>query len=122
MINLKEFFALVNNAYAFLGVKMDMALAEAVFKEADKDHDGYITYVEYFQYIEKCICQTRERSALYRLRVCRVPEAAREGPRASRENRSGKPGEGVEQPAEAVPLVAAQKTLRGLCLRQKSHC
>lgn len=44
-INLKEFFTLVNNAYAFLHVKMDLGLAETVFKEADKDGDGLITYV-----------------------------------------------------------------------------
>lgn len=65
LINLQEFFTLVNNAYSFLKVKMDQGLAETVFKEADKDGDGNITYVEYFQYIDKCICQTRARNASF---------------------------------------------------------
>ena len=42
---------------------MDLELAEKVFKEADKDEDGLITYVEYFQFIEKCVCQTKARTS-----------------------------------------------------------
>lgn len=45
LINLQEFFKLVNDAYSFLHVSMDQGLAETVFKEADKDGDGHITYV-----------------------------------------------------------------------------
>ncbi len=69
-ISLQEFFTLVNNAYSFLKVKMDMGLAEQVFKEADKDNDGLITYVEYFQFIEKCVCQTKSRKELLYVRIC----------------------------------------------------
>lgn len=35
----------MNNAYKFLGVQANEELANQVFKEADKDADGYITYV-----------------------------------------------------------------------------
>lgn len=55
-----EFFTLVNNAFSFLKVQMPQAQAEEVFKQTDKDGDGLITYVEYFQFIDKYICQTRE--------------------------------------------------------------
>lgn len=44
-INLQEFRSLMNNAYKFLGVEANEELANQVFKEADKDADGYITYV-----------------------------------------------------------------------------
>lgn len=44
-IKQSEFFDLMNKAYSFLKVKMDLGLAEQVFKEADKDADGLITYV-----------------------------------------------------------------------------
>ena len=50
---------LINNAYKFLGVAANADLADSVFKEADKDKDGLITYVEYFQFIEKYVCQTK---------------------------------------------------------------
>lgn len=35
----------MNNAYKFLGVQATEDLATHVFKEADKDADGFITYV-----------------------------------------------------------------------------
>ena len=38
---------------------MDQELAEKVFNEADKDGDGLITYVEYFTFIERYVCQTK---------------------------------------------------------------
>lgn len=60
-----EFLTLINNAYSFLGVKADAALAETVFKEADKDGDGFITYVEYFKFIEKYVCQTKAGKMLF---------------------------------------------------------
>lgn len=60
-----EFFTLVNNAFAFLKVQMPQAQAEEVFKQTDKDGDGLITYVEYFQFIDKYICQTRECTKLF---------------------------------------------------------
>ena len=47
---------------------MDLELAEKVFKEADKDEDGLITYVEYFQFIEKCVCQTKARTSLLNIK------------------------------------------------------
>lgn len=50
-INFKQFHTLVDKAFEFLKVKIEQGLADSVFKEADKDGDGYITYVEYFQYI-----------------------------------------------------------------------
>lgn len=60
-----EFFTLVNNAFSFLKVQMPQAQAEEVFKQTDKDGDGLITYVEYFQFIDKYICQTRECTKLF---------------------------------------------------------
>lgn len=44
---------------------MDLELAEKVFKEADKDGDGLITYVEYFTFIDKCVCQTKARKIFF---------------------------------------------------------
>lgn len=71
-ITKEEFFILVNKAYEFLKVKMDLGLAESVFNEADKDKDGLITYVEYFQFIEKCVCQTKEGNSKFIFRVCTI--------------------------------------------------
>lgn len=73
-ITLAEFLKLVNNAYSFLKVAMDAGLAEQVFKEADKDGDGLITYVEYFQYIDRYICQTKSRNIFDNSRIRCLPE------------------------------------------------
>ena len=62
-ILLPEFIELLNNAYAFLGVKCNQASAQVIFKTADKDEDGLITYVEYFQFIDKYVCQTESRKS-----------------------------------------------------------
>ena len=56
-----EFFTLLNNAYAFLDVSCSKDLATQIFNDADKDRDGLITYVEYFQVIDKYVCQTNSR-------------------------------------------------------------
>lgn len=48
---------------------MDQELAEKVFKEADKDGDGLITYVEYFTFIERYVCQTKAGKFLF---ICRI--------------------------------------------------
>ena len=66
-IMLSEFIELLNNAYMFLGVKCHRELAKSIFEEADKDHDGRITYVEYFQFIEKYVCQTDSRNFVFNL-------------------------------------------------------
>ena len=66
-IVLNEFVELLNNAYTFLNVKCNRELAKSIFEEADKDHDGRITYVEYFQFIEKYVCQTDSRNFVLNL-------------------------------------------------------
>ncbi len=58
-MTLQEFETLCNNAWKFLKVTIPSATAKDIFNEADKDKDGLITYVEYFQFIEKYICQTK---------------------------------------------------------------
>ena len=40
-------------------VSIPSETAKEIFNDADKDKDGLITYVEYFQFIEKHICQTQ---------------------------------------------------------------
>jgi len=57
LINLDEFVKLLNRAYKFLGVAVDTATATAIFREADKDRDGYITYTEYFNFIDLYLCR-----------------------------------------------------------------
>lgn len=54
-----EFEMLCNNAWKFLKVSIPSGVAKQIFNDADKDRDGLITYVEYFQFIEKHICQTK---------------------------------------------------------------
>ena len=58
-ITLDEFNLLLNNAYEFLGVHPDPSLTSTLFTQADKDHDGLITYGEYFQFVEKFICRPK---------------------------------------------------------------
>lgn len=40
-------------------------VCDEVFAEADQDKDGLITYVEYFKFIDKYICQTKAQFAEY---------------------------------------------------------
>jgi len=54
-----EFEILCNNAWKFLKVTIPSGTAKEIFNDADKDRDWLITYVEYFQFIEKHICQTK---------------------------------------------------------------
>lgn len=49
----------MNNAYAFLGVKVDAEAAQAIFNSTDKDKDGFITYQEYFTYMVKHIIKPK---------------------------------------------------------------
>jgi hypothetical protein len=46
-----EFQILCNNAWKFLKVSVPSETAKEIFNDADKDRDGLITYVEYFQFI-----------------------------------------------------------------------
>lgn len=55
----QEFEILCNNAWKFLKVSVPSGTIREIFNDADKDRDGLITYVEYFQFIEKHICQTK---------------------------------------------------------------
>ena len=50
-MNVEEFEKLCNNAWKFLKVSIPNQIAQQIFGEADKDRDGLITYVEYFQFI-----------------------------------------------------------------------
>jgi Ca2+-binding EF-hand superfamily protein len=54
-MNLHEFTILMNHAFSFLGVKVDDDGAKAIFMDADHDHDGIITYEEYFSSVQKHI-------------------------------------------------------------------
>lgn len=58
-MTLDELQTLCTNAWKFLGISCPNDAAQDIFREADKDKDGLITYVEYFQFIEKFICQTK---------------------------------------------------------------
>lgn len=57
----EEFWKLINQAFSFLKVEMNRDMSNQIFKECDKDEDGKITYVEYFQFIDKYICFTAAR-------------------------------------------------------------
>lgn len=52
----EEFWKLVNESFSFLKVEMPRELANDAIRAADKDGDGMITYVEYFQFIDHYIC------------------------------------------------------------------
>jgi Ca2+-binding EF-hand superfamily protein len=58
-MTVQEFEILCNNAWKFLKVTIPSGTAKEIFNDADKDRDGLITYVEYFQFIEKHICQSK---------------------------------------------------------------
>lgn len=55
-MTLPEFIHLINLAYGFLKVGIAPDVAEQIFTDVDKDHDGLITYGEYFQIIQQYIC------------------------------------------------------------------
>ena len=57
-MNVKEFGSLLNLAFKFLNVTVEPATAEEIFKKADLDNDGLITYVEYFKVIELEACRS----------------------------------------------------------------
>jgi hypothetical protein len=57
-MNVKEFGLLLNLAFQFLNVTVEPATAEEIFKKADLDNDGLITYVEYFKVIEFEACRS----------------------------------------------------------------
>lgn len=52
-ITAEEFLRLLNAAYAFLGIVITAQQADTIFQQADSDRDGLITYVQYFDYIDK---------------------------------------------------------------------
>ena len=56
-MNQVEFRTLLNDAYAFLGVPASNDITEYIFTKTDTDQDGLITYVQYFQVIEKYVCK-----------------------------------------------------------------
>lgn len=56
-MTLDEFRKLLDDAYAFLEVRVDSETARRVFEQADADRDGLITYQEYFKFIETAICR-----------------------------------------------------------------
>jgi Ca2+-binding EF-hand superfamily protein len=56
-LTLEEFRVLLDDAYHFLGVKVDNETARRVFEQSDTDRDGLITYQEYFKFIETAICR-----------------------------------------------------------------
>lgn len=53
----EQFNTLMNYAYNFLKVQVPKQVTDTIFQETDTDKDGLITYVEYFQIIDKYICQ-----------------------------------------------------------------
>ena len=55
-----EFAELLDDSYSFLGVKVDPAEVAAIFKEQIKGADGLMTYVEYFTFVERWICKSKE--------------------------------------------------------------
>lgn len=56
-MTVEEFNLLMNNAYHFLNEICPPEVAHGIFTETDKDKDGLITYVEYFQIIDQYICK-----------------------------------------------------------------
>lgn len=56
-MTLEEFLSLISEAYAFLHVAISHEVGEFIFNSVDDDKDQLITYVQYFQAIEKFICK-----------------------------------------------------------------
>lgn len=57
LMNLEEFIRLLNYSYKFLEVVCPPEVAKFTFDSVDADHDGWITYVEYFKVIEIYVCK-----------------------------------------------------------------
>jgi hypothetical protein len=57
ILNQVEFNTLLNDAYSFLKVPVSTDVTEYIFTNTDTDHDGFITYVQYFQVIEQYACK-----------------------------------------------------------------
>ena len=53
-----EFLALLHDAYSFLKVDLEREAAKEVFKRFDTDHDNMITYVQYFNFIDRFIVKS----------------------------------------------------------------
>lgn len=58
-MNLSEFKILLRNAYEFLGVSIDDEGATAIFNNSDEDKDGWITYKEYFSFVQTYIMKLK---------------------------------------------------------------
>lgn len=71
LINVDEFLKLLNRAYKFLGVSVDSATATAIFREADTDHDGHITYTEYFNFIDVYLVRATPKEETKKVAVVR---------------------------------------------------
>jgi len=56
-MTLEEFNKLLNESYTFLKVSCPADVAQFIFKNTDTNEDGLITYVQYFQVIEKYVCK-----------------------------------------------------------------
>jgi len=54
----------MNNAYSFLGIKVNTETATQIFNDADKDKDGFITYKEYFEFMKACIAKVEKLSEI----------------------------------------------------------
>ena len=70
----EQFWKLINQAFSFLKVELKRETSDEIFKNCDKDCDGKITYVEYFQFIDKYICFTEARKDLYLLRILQLEQ------------------------------------------------
>lgn len=59
-----QFGELLNAAFGFLGVRVDQPAASEAFAMADTDRDGFISYSEYFKFVEAFVCDFQKPSAL----------------------------------------------------------
>lgn len=51
-----QFLLLLRTAFSFLGVTIQAGSIDEIFALSDVDHDGTISYSEYFKFIETYIC------------------------------------------------------------------
>lgn len=51
-----EFLNLLHTAFAFIGVSVPVSAIDEIFKLTDTNQDGFISYTEYFKFIETYIC------------------------------------------------------------------
>lgn len=49
---------LFNDAFSFISVRVERDLSDKIFQQLDSNKDGFISYVEYFRFIEAFICET----------------------------------------------------------------